>query len=117
MAYYRYHFLLHTFITKTIVDTLTDCIYFKNKSRNIYPTIGIDGKNKQASRVFYELFRNKIPKYLEPDHICENKACINPYHLDIVTHAENMRRISGRKQKHPRRGRLIRRVYYLREKK
>ena len=38
-----------------------------------------------------------IPSGLEPDHLCENKLCVNPRHLELVTHSENMLRHFRRK--------------------
>lgn len=40
----------------------------------------------------FEYFKHPIPKGLEIDHLCHVKRCINPTHLEAVTHAENMRR-------------------------
>lgn len=34
----------------------------------------------------------KIPKPLELDHLCHNKLCVNPQHLQLVTHQENCKR-------------------------
>lgn len=49
-----------------------------------------------AHRIIYELFRGTDISGLELDHICRNKICVNPDHLDPVTHLENVRRgISG----------------------
>ena len=34
----------------------------------------------------------RIQDGLELDHFCENKMCVNPFHLDMVTHTENLNR-------------------------
>jgi len=49
-------------------------------------------KIKRAHRVSYEFFVGPIPEGLEIDHLCHNTLCINPDHLEPVTHAENMKR-------------------------
>lgn len=45
-----------------------------------------------AHRYFYEAIIGPIPDGLELDHLCRVPACVNPDHLEPVTHAENMRR-------------------------
>lgn len=57
-----------------------------------YGVIRRDGKPQQAHRVVYELLEGPIPEGHEPDHLCRNRACVNPAHFEIVTHAENGRR-------------------------
>ena len=42
-----------------------------------------------AHRFSYELFRGNIPAGLTVDHLCKNTACVNPYHLEVVTQREN----------------------------
>ena len=42
-----------------------------------------------AHRFTWELLRGPIPKGLELDHLCRNHACVNPDHLEVVTHQEN----------------------------
>jgi hypothetical protein len=43
-------------------------------------------------RVSYELSNGKIPQRLQIDHLCRVKNCVNPSHLEAVTHKENLRR-------------------------
>lgn len=42
-----------------------------------------------AHRFAYELFVGSIPKGLQIDHLCRNRACANPSHLEVVTNREN----------------------------
>lgn len=52
----------------------------------------------KAYRVSFELARGPVPAGLELDHLCRNPLCINPDHLEPVTHAENMRRMRATKE-------------------
>ena len=45
-----------------------------------------------AHRYAFELTRGPIPAGLDLDHLCRNKACCNPAHLEPVTRTENQRR-------------------------
>lgn len=61
-----------------------------------YGKILLHGRFKGAHRVAYELERGPIPEGLVIDHLCRNPRCINPDHMEVVTHKENtLRGMSG----------------------
>ena len=53
-------------------------------------------KLRSAHRLAYELLVGPIPDGLELDHLCFVRSCVNPAHLEPVTHAENLRRAARR---------------------
>lgn len=58
-----------------------------------YGRFGLPDGRLVLSHVFsYERVNGPVPENLELDHLCRNPRCVNPAHLEAVTHQENMRR-------------------------
>ncbi len=54
-----------------------------------------DRRLRKAHRIAYELVIGVIPPGLTLDHLCRNRKCVNPAHLEPVTHRENILRGEG----------------------
>ena len=60
--------------------------------RSGYGYVSLGGNDYRAHRVAYEIVRGAIPQGLTLDHLCRNRACCNPAHLEPVSHRANVLR-------------------------
>lgn len=69
-----------------------------------YGAFGVGSKRDGTSRVVrahrfaYEETVSPVPEGFELDHLCNNRSCVNPAHLEPVTHEENIRRAVERRR-------------------
>lgn len=76
------------------VDSSTGCWNWTGRVRsNGYGSVDLpDGRQRAAHRAMYEELRGPVPDHLDLDHLCRNRLCGNPDHLEPVTRSENLRR-------------------------
>lgn len=62
------------------------------RDKDGYGSVKADGKMQLAHRHVYSVLVGPIPKGLTLDHLCRNRACVNPEHLEPVTQRVNTHR-------------------------
>lgn len=70
-------------------------IWMGRTDKKGYGTFDLINGSIRAHRFSYELKNNPIPDGMELDHRCRVRCCVNPDHLEPVTHLENMARSRG----------------------
>ena len=67
-------------------------LWTANADRDGYGMVTIQSKKQYAHRAAYQSFRGPIPAGMTLDHTCRVRNCVNPEHLEAVTHRENVLR-------------------------
>ena len=74
-------------------DTTGECWrWLGGKTISGYGQLSVHYRKVLAHRFAYELLVAPIPEGMEIDHLCHERDCVNPAHMEVVTHAENVRR-------------------------
>ena len=75
------------------VDQSGDCwLWTAHVNADGYGVFRFDGQMGGAHRFAYRLLVGPIHEGMELDHLCRTRHCVNPAHMEVVTHAENVRR-------------------------
>jgi hypothetical protein len=74
---------------RIVVDEKGCWVWQGAKSEDGYGIITIREKREYVHRAMYQLFIGPINNNRELDHLCRNRACCNPVHLELVSSREN----------------------------
>lgn len=85
-----------TILRRIATDSATGCWnWTRGAVADGYGVLSIRDRSYRAHRVAYEIFVGPIPEGLTIDHLCRNRRCVNPAHLEPVSMSVNILRGEG----------------------
>lgn len=84
--------LAERFFEKAMPEPMTGCFLWTGAhTGHGYGQVWTGSKNERAHRVAWKLVHGEIPVGMEVCHRCDVPSCVNPLHLFLGTHQQNMR--------------------------
>lgn len=96
--------------SKYTVDASTGCWLWNKPLTTGYGLVRVDGGQKMAHRVIYELHKGAIPPGLHLHHLCKHPSCVNPSHLEPLTRKRHSHK-SRTSKLTPEKAAIIRQAY------
>lgn len=80
------------------IDKTASCWVWTGRTNNCGYGMFYNNGIKYVHRISWEIHNGEIPEDKEINHICRNRVCVNPKHLELLTHQENLqfRDMSGK---------------------
>jgi hypothetical protein len=87
--------LMERMMAKVRLDSDGCWTWTGSRIHNGYGKVKVNGLQVVSHRASYEALVGPIPDGMQLDHLCRNRACINPDHLEPVSKRENLLRGIG----------------------
>lgn len=90
------------FLRERCIETDSGCWEWQGAVSKGYGCVGVNQtERRKVHAVMYVLHHGPLPEGTEINHLCRNKICCNPKHLEAVSHLENMRYYEEVRQPRP----------------